>query len=149
MGGVYNAPVLCINIHAFREACINVSKIQNSHPHTSLLCFDISFTCGGNNSRNLESLIFKFYSLLMDSSKPPKLGGLIILSYKYFIFACIYSLVTLNFASPPSSFILIQLLLQEDYLTWSCFRIQLFRAFITKGVMLLLPLYFGKNGPNV
>ena len=46
----------------------------NSHPHKYLLCFVITFDCGGNYSQNLEPLMIKFPSLPMASFKRPKLG---------------------------------------------------------------------------
>ena len=55
----------------------DLAKIQMSHPHKSLLCLDNSCTSGGNNSRNLDSLIIKISKLYLDSAKPLKLGDLI------------------------------------------------------------------------
>ena len=84
----------------------------------------------------------------MASSKPLKLVVLIMLWYKYLIGTYKYILVILTFLSPPSSFILIQLLLQEYYFTWSWFIIQLYNAFISKGLILMLYLCFGKSEQN-
>ena len=66
----------------------------------------------------------------MASYEPPKLGDLIMSSYKYSIEIYKYSFVTLASSSLPLIFILIEFLLQEYSLAWSWFRIQLCYTFL-------------------
>ena len=90
--------MICLNLNVFKEALSDISKIKITSKNI-ILWFHGSYTIGGNNPSNLESLIIKFPSMSVASSKPPKWGGLMISSYNPFIGTCKYSLITLTFSS--------------------------------------------------
>ena len=62
--------------HDINEECILLEDIQNSQPHRILYLDDVFFNWGGNNERNVESLIMILLSAYLASLSPSYTGSL-------------------------------------------------------------------------